>query len=92
MTEATGRLQPEVSFRKVETSSGIVPSSTRIMARKSPLPEPGRAGGKHWSDRINAQGFLPPSSRSRILCRLSGQLEQFREEGLKLVEICSFSL
>ena len=33
--------------------------------RQSPLPVPGSAGGKHWSDRINAQSFLLPFSFSK---------------------------
>ena len=70
-TEPTGRLQPEVSFRKVEVSSLSVPSSIRMMARQSPLPLLGRAAGKHWSDKMKAQGLLLPTCPSRMLWGLT---------------------
>ena len=91
-TEPTGRLQPEVSFRKVEVSSLRVPSSIRMMARQSPLPLLGSAAGTHWSDKMKAHGMLLPTCPSRMLWGLMGQLEQFREAGLKLVETWIFSL
>ena len=91
-TEPTGRLQPEVSFRKVEVSSLSVPSSIRMMARQSPLPLLGRAAGNHWLDKMKAQGLLLPTCPSRMLWGLLGQLEQFREAGLKLVDTCILSL
>ena len=67
MAEPIGRSQPAVSLRKTFVRSEIVASSTRTIARQSPLPELGRAGGKHWSERMNALGFLSPHRLSSTL-------------------------